>query len=106
MGPANLFRPGHLTRQRAILEDAFDLVGPHVVMAHAKDVVESDNRIHHVAAGTGQLNYSFYLSLLRDLSVPLLVHGLSELELPWSLAFLRATLNTSDQRRLLRAGVS
>jgi hypothetical protein len=32
---------------------------------HAKDVVETNDQIRHVAAGTGQLDYSFYLSLLR-----------------------------------------
>jgi len=82
------------------------LLGPHVVMAHDKDVVESDDGIHHVPAGTGQLDFAFYLSLLRDLRVPLVLHGLLEIELPWSLTFLRAMLERSDQRRLLRAGVS
>jgi sugar phosphate isomerase/epimerase len=72
---------------------------------HAKDVVETDGQIRHVAAGTGQLDYSFYLSLLRDLEVPLIARGLSEQQVPWSLAFLRATTQRSNRKRLLGVGV-
>jgi len=72
---------------------------------HAQDVVQTDGEIRHVAAGTGQLDYSFYLSLLRDLEVPLIAHGLSEQQVPWSLAFLRATTQRYDRKRLPGAGV-
>ena len=64
-----------------------------------------DGEIRHVAAGTEQLDYSFYLSLLRDLEVPLIAHGLSEQQVPWSLAFLRATTQRSNRKRLLGVGV-
>jgi hypothetical protein len=46
--------------------------------------------MHHVAAGTGQLDYAHYVTLLRNVPVPLLVHGLAESEVASSLAFLRA----------------
>jgi hypothetical protein len=68
-------------------------------------VVETDGQIRHVAAGTGQLDSSFYLSLLCDLEVPLIAHGLSEQQVPWSLAFLRATTQRSNRKRLLGVGV-
>ena len=72
---------------------------------HAKDVVQTDGEIRHVAAGTGQLDSSFYLPLLRDLEVPLIAHGLLEQQVPWSLAFLRATTQRSNRKRLLGVGV-
>jgi sugar phosphate isomerase/epimerase len=87
--PANLFRVEDLPRQRTILEAAFDLLGPDIVLAHAKDVRVVDGAVHHVAAGTGLLDYPHYLSLLRDLPVPLIVHGLAEAEVGRALAFLR-----------------
>jgi sugar phosphate isomerase/epimerase len=90
LDPANLFQVHDLPRQRAILDEAFDVLGPHVIMAHAKDVREVDGAIHHVAAGTGRLDYAHYLSRLRAVDAPLIVHGLGESEVPASLAFLRA----------------
>jgi sugar phosphate isomerase/epimerase len=91
LDPANLFGPEDLPRQRALLDDAFDRLGPHIVLAHAKDVRVSAGAIRHVAAGTGRLDYPFYLTLLHSVAAPLIVHGLAEAEVSWSLAFLRAT---------------
>lgn len=72
---------------------------------HAKDVVEADGDIRHVAAGAQRLDYSLYLSL-RDLEVPLIAHGrLSEHQVPRSLALPRATTQRCDRKRLLGAGV-
>ena len=73
---------------------------------HAKDVVETDRQIRDVAAGTGQLDYSFYLPLLRGVDLPLIAHGLSEQQVPWSLAFVRATTQRSNRKRPLGLGVS
>jgi len=78
--PANLFHVEDLPHQRAILEAAFDLLGPDIVLAHAKDVRVVDGTVHHVAAGTGVLDYPNYLTLLRHIPVPLIVHGLAETE--------------------------
>lgn len=100
---ANLLTVDGLGRQRDVLENAFDLLGPHITLAHAKDVRVHDGALRHVAAGTGWLDYPLYLSLLRSVRVPLIVHGLSETEVPWSLAFLRATfdgLGRRSERRL------
>ena len=36
--PANLFHAGELPRMREILDEAFDLLGPEIVLAHAKDL--------------------------------------------------------------------
>jgi hypothetical protein len=70
---------------------------------HAKDVVEADGHIRHVAAGAQRLDYSFYLSLLRDLELPLIAHGLlSEQQVLWSFPLPRATTQRCDRKRLLR----
>jgi sugar phosphate isomerase/epimerase len=90
--PANLFQVEDLAQQRPILEAAFDLLGPDIVLAHAKDVKVVAGAVHHVAAGTGVLDYPCYLSLLRQFPVPLIVHGLAEAEVPQALVFLRGTL--------------
>jgi sugar phosphate isomerase/epimerase len=90
--PANLFHAEDLPRQRAILDAAFDLLGPDIVLAHAKDVRVVDGTVRHVAAGTGVLDYPYYLTLLRHLPVPLIVHGLAETEVEGTLAFLRGAL--------------
>jgi sugar phosphate isomerase/epimerase len=54
--PANLFHAQDLPHQRAILTAAFDLLGPDMVLAHAKDVRVVGGTVHHVTAGTGVLD--------------------------------------------------
>lgn len=46
-----------------------------------------------------------YVSLLRHIEVPLIAHRLSEQQVPWSLAFLRAITQRSNRKRLLGVGV-
>jgi sugar phosphate isomerase/epimerase len=98
LDPANLFHVEDLPQQRAILDAAFDLLGPDIVLAHAKDVRVVDGAIHHVAAGTGVLDYHHYLSLLRHIPVPLIVHGLAEAEVPGALAFLRGAQSAAQRQ--------
>src|SRR5262249_43885221 len=90
--PATLFHVEDLPHQRAVLDAAFDLLGPDIVLAHAKDVRVVNGTVRHVAAGTGVLDYPYYLTLLRHLPVPLIVHGLAETEVEGTLAFLRGAL--------------
>jgi sugar phosphate isomerase/epimerase len=95
--PANLFHVEDLPHQRGILDAAFDLLGPDIVLAHAKDVRVVDGSVHHVAAGTGLLDYAYYLTLLRPAPVPLIVHGLAEAEVERALGFLRRVLGAAQQ---------
>jgi sugar phosphate isomerase/epimerase len=86
---ANLVRSRELPNQEQLLRIAFDLLGTRIVLAHAKDV--SPNPADpHVAAGKGALDYRLYVSLLEqaDFTGPLILHGLSEAEVPGSVAFL------------------
>jgi sugar phosphate isomerase/epimerase len=94
MDAANLFHEGELPRQREILDEAFDLLGKDVVLAHAKDL-KHDGAAGHDAAGTGVLDYDHYLALLRSVGFngPLILHGLREDQVDASVAFLRGKLN-------------
>jgi sugar phosphate isomerase/epimerase len=88
--PANIFHAGELPRMRDMLDEAFALVGQDIVLAHAKDL-DHDGDAGHLAAGQGKLDYDRYLSLLRTYGFkgPLLLHGLSEAQVPGCVAFLR-----------------
>ena len=91
LDPANIFHAGELPRMRAILDEAFELLGPDIVLAHAKDL-SHDGEAGHEAAGRGVLDYDRYLTLLNGLGrdMPLILHGLLEDQVDTSVAFLRA----------------
>ncbi len=90
MDGANLFGEGELPRMTEILNEAFDLLGDHVAIAHGKDL-DRDGDAGHLAAGTGKLDYGHYISLLCGLpfDVPVILHGLSEDQVADSVAMLR-----------------
>lgn len=87
---ANLYHAGELPRMREILDEAFDLLGDEIVMAHAKDVIE-DGEAGHEAAGTGLLDYDHYLHLLQRIGFDgaLVLHSLHESQVAGCLTFLR-----------------
>jgi sugar phosphate isomerase/epimerase len=93
MDGANIYHAGELPRMREMLDEAFALLGPEIALAHAKDL-DHDGEAGHLAAGKGLLDYDRYLSLLSRLEtkVPLILHGLTEAELPGSLAYVRSKL--------------
>ena len=93
LDPANIFHAGELPRMQEILETAFALLGKDIVLAHAKDL-DRDGDAGHQAAGQGKLDYDRYLSLLHAHAFkgPLLLHGLSEAQVPGCVAFLRGKL--------------
>ena len=106
--PANIFHAGELPRMREMLDEAFALLGRDIVMAHAKDL-DHDGDAGHKAAGQGKLDYDRYLSLLQTYGFrgPLLLHGLSEAQVPGCVAFLRERLarfglGTSPAREVIR----
>ncbi len=91
MDGANIFHAGELPHQREMLTEAFDLLGPHIALAHAKDL-DHDGDAGHLPAGHGLLEYGLYLRLLRESGYrgPLILHGLTEAQLQGCVAFLRA----------------
>jgi hypothetical protein len=94
MDAANIFHAGELPRMSEILDEAFALVGKDIVLAHAKDL-DHDGDAGHKAAGQGKLDYARYLALLikYGFTGPLLLHALSEAQVPGCVAFLREKLN-------------
>lgn len=93
MDAANIFHAGELARMSEVLDEAFELIGRDIVLAHAKDL-SRDGDAGHEAAGRGKLDYDRYLSLLHACGFrgPLLLHGLSEAQIPDCVAFLRDKL--------------
>ncbi len=93
MDAANLFHTGELARMSEVLDQAFALVGKDIVMAHAKDL-SHDGDAGHEPAGKGKLDYDRYLSLLHNYGFtgPILLHGLTEAQVPGCVAFLREKL--------------
>jgi len=93
MDAANLFHAGELARMGEVLDESFALVGKDIVLAHAKDL-SRDGDAGHEAAGHGKLDYDRYLRLLDAYGFrgPILLHGLSESQVPGCVAFLREKL--------------
>jgi sugar phosphate isomerase/epimerase len=91
---ANLFHAGELPRMRQILDEAFELLGGEIVLAHAKDL-DRDGRAGQVAAGRGLLDYDHYLRLLKKVGFdgPLIMHSLAEAEVSGCVKFLREKLD-------------
>jgi len=94
MDGANLFPKGGLKRMREILDEAFDLLGGDIAMAHAKDL-ERDGEAGHVAAGTGLLDYDHYLGLLEGIGFEgaLIAHSLQEDQVVESREFLLGVMD-------------
>jgi sugar phosphate isomerase/epimerase len=90
---ANIFHAGELARMSEVLDEAFALLGKDIALAHAKDL-SHDGDAGHEPAGQGRLDYDRYLSLLYGCGFrgPLLLHGLSEAQVPGCVAFLREKL--------------
>lgn len=93
MDGANLFHAGELPQMREVLAGAFELLGGDIVLAHAKDLTR-DGEAGQAAAGTGLLDYDYYLELFHQVgfSGPLILHGLEEREVAGSVAFLQVKL--------------
>ena len=99
---ANLFHTGKLPQMKEILDEAFALIGKDIVLAHAKDL-DHDGDAGHLAAGQGKLDYDRYVALLHKyrFTGPLLLHSLSEAQVPGCVTFLRekiARLATSPSK--------
>jgi sugar phosphate isomerase/epimerase len=90
---ANLYHAGELPRMREILDNAFELLGGDIALAHAKDL-DRDGEAGHLAAGTGLLDYDHYLRGLRSVGYdgPVVLHSLTEAQAPGCVAFLREKL--------------
>ncbi|MDO5022707.1 MAG: sugar phosphate isomerase/epimerase [Eubacteriales bacterium] len=90
MDGANLLGREDIPNMKQVMLDAFETLHEYIVQAHAKDIATKEN-ISFVAAGEGQLDYNTYISLFKKYNYtgPLVLHGLSEAQVPKSIAFLK-----------------
>lgn len=94
MDPANYFHPDMLGHMDDVLDEIFQRVGSFIALAHAKDVrppAPGGTECIRPAAGTGVLNYTRYLHLLRQSGFDgaLVMHSLEEAEVPASAEYVR-----------------
>ena len=89
MDPANLFGGNDYTDMSSVLSSAFEQLGDHIALGHAKDTP---------APGLGKLDFHQYLALLKSVGFvgPLVLHNLSESDVPASASFLREILEASE----------
>ena len=97
--PANFFDPADLPRMQEVLEEGFRRLGKRIALAHAKDVVPPPDGASHcryAPAGQGRLDYATYLRLLQESGYDngLVMHSLSEREIPGCSAHIRANAPT------------
>ena len=99
MDAANLFHPGDLGRMNEVLDEAFDLLGGDIALAHAKEL-GPDGHAGGLVLGAGVLDWDRYLSLLRSAKFdgPLIMHGFEEREVAASMKFLRGKLASERKR--------
>ncbi len=95
---ANLFHKGQLSRMHEVLDEAFDLLGDDIRLAHAKDL-EKDGDAGHQAAGTGVLDYPHYLECLDRVGFAgnVILHSLEEAQVSASKAFVLERMPSSPK---------
>ena len=93
--PANLFHPGDLPRMLEILDEAFEWLGPDIVLAHAKELSPT-GQAGGISPGKGVLDWDHYLDWLKRIkcSGPLILLGLPETDVGDAVAFLRSKMGT------------
>lgn len=87
MDPANIIPTDADRPPRVVLDEAFDLLGEHVVVAHAKDRA-ADGEVR--AAGQGIVPWDLFVARLAAAGFdgPLILHGLAEDEVAGAVASL------------------
>ena len=93
MDCANLFHIGeaHAANVRRTIRHAFDLFGCDVVIAHGKDIKDSDG-IEFCGTGEGIINFAYFAELLDEYGYhgDMFLHGVyNEKKLPEALAFFK-----------------
>lgn len=65
MDCANLMRPDNHSRQAEVIEEAFELLGDHIIAMHIKDYIIEDNKVKIVPVGTGEMAYEKILAFAK-----------------------------------------
>jgi sugar phosphate isomerase/epimerase len=90
LDPANIIDGRNQAAIPSVIDEAFDLLGDDIVMAHAKDRGPDDG---FRAAGKGVLDHARYLKHLHEMHFEgaLIMHTLEEEEVDTTVQFLRRT---------------
>ncbi|MBN1292787.1 MAG: sugar phosphate isomerase/epimerase [Candidatus Latescibacteria bacterium] len=95
--PVNMINLGTYFRNTELIGECFDLLGEHIIAAHAKDTYILPNKmsayITEVAPGKGILDYETYLVRLSRLSYPrtLLIEHIPDEEYPGAKKYIEDT---------------
>lgn len=106
LDPANVLAADRDRPAETVLEEAFALLGPDIVLAHAKDLMPQvegarpDAEPGFGTAGTGVVPWDRCIALFREVGFggPLILHTLTEAEAPGAVAFLRGRVAVADGR--------
>lgn len=95
MDASNLFQPENIHRMQETMDEAFQLLGNDMVIAHAKDFNIVNGELEFMAAGEGVLDYDEYLKLLNSngFNGALILHGLEENQVDKSVRFLKQKMH-------------
>ena len=93
---ANLFHRGeaHPANVRAVTDRAMEYFGRDIVLAHGKDIAESDG-IRFCSTGSGIVDFPYMIQSLRSVGYTgdMLLHGIaSEAEMPGCLSLMRSAM--------------
>ncbi|MCK9252864.1 MAG: sugar phosphate isomerase/epimerase [Clostridiales bacterium] len=93
MDGANVFQPGqaHPDLAPAVLQNAFDVLGKDVILAHGKDIAASSG-IRFATPGRGIIDYDLFLALLRQIGYEggMILHGIQdEADIPGCAAWMK-----------------
>jgi sugar phosphate isomerase/epimerase len=91
LDPANLFEEASVGEIREKIAEAIELLAPHIALAHAKDRTTAGE---FKAAGKGDVDFPYFVQELKRVgfSGPMVLHGLSEEEVPDCVAYLQSLL--------------
>lgn len=94
LDPANLFEVESEENRKSLIEEAIELLGDRIALAHAKDRF-ADGRF--AAAGQGVVDFRHFVRRLRAVGFdgPLVTHGLTEAEAPGVARHLAAALEAA-----------
>jgi sugar phosphate isomerase/epimerase len=96
LDPANLIKAASASEDRAIIEEACQLLGEYVVLAHAKDR-DANGKV--CPAGKGAVDFPHFLKCLQEVGFrgPLIAHGLKESEAAPTAHYLRAIISKLEK---------
>jgi sugar phosphate isomerase/epimerase len=100
MDGANLIDSTDKSRIRDLFDEAMELLGPDIALAHAKDVVWEGSPFYR-PAGRGLMDYDYYLKSLSSCGFagPIIMHELEEREVQACSRFVRERLAKLDNSK-------